>query len=229
MTVERDLGPSGDQHRRDSSLIMMSQARLVAPICVHDVDLVRSTGRAAVCIKRSSCRPGDQAGSGSLAGWPSDASYRSRQRVHHVDLGLAVHGRSRRRSSFRPQTTMARLSLADVGCRLAASPATAKGVARCNDPVVVSPVPSVRDLPVLPREGGIPGRRGGQKHQREDDYTACPECSSPSPTMLPTLPPARAGKPHSLDLVALQQLLADHHALDLGRSLADQQQRRVAV
>src|SRR6478609_344855 len=32
-----------------------------------------------------------------------------------------------------------------------------------------------------------------------------------------------------LDLVPLQQLLADHHALDLTRSLADQQQRRVAV
>src|SRR5690242_17666832 len=34
--------------------------------------------------------------------------------------------------------------------------------------------------------------------------------------------------PH-LDLVPLQQLLADHHALDLRGSLADQQQRRVAV
>src|SRR5215217_7165860 len=33
----------------------------------------------------------------------------------------------------------------------------------------------------------------------------------------------------SLDLVALQQLLADHHALDLGGALADQQQRGVAV
>src|SRR5215213_11982122 len=33
----------------------------------------------------------------------------------------------------------------------------------------------------------------------------------------------------SLDLVALQQLLADHHALDLGCALADEQQRRVAV
>src|SRR6185436_16697105 len=33
----------------------------------------------------------------------------------------------------------------------------------------------------------------------------------------------------TLDLVALEQLLADHHALDLGRALADQQQRRVAV
>src|SRR6185436_1505638 len=32
-----------------------------------------------------------------------------------------------------------------------------------------------------------------------------------------------------LDLVALEQLLADHHALDLGSALADQQQRRVAV
>src|SRR6476659_3087863 len=32
-----------------------------------------------------------------------------------------------------------------------------------------------------------------------------------------------------LDLVPLQQLLADNHALDLGGSLADQQQRRVAV
>src|SRR4051794_298060 len=31
------------------------------------------------------------------------------------------------------------------------------------------------------------------------------------------------------DLVALQELLADHHALDLRRALADQQQRRVAV
>ena len=31
------------------------------------------------------------------------------------------------------------------------------------------------------------------------------------------------------NLVALQQLLADHHALDLGGALADQQQRRVAV
>src|SRR5215210_3774141 len=33
----------------------------------------------------------------------------------------------------------------------------------------------------------------------------------------------------SLDLVALQELLADHHALDLGGAFADQQQRRVAV
>src|SRR5829696_31083 len=33
----------------------------------------------------------------------------------------------------------------------------------------------------------------------------------------------------SLDLVALEELLADHHALDLGGALADQQQRRVAV
>src|SRR3954451_11318794 len=31
------------------------------------------------------------------------------------------------------------------------------------------------------------------------------------------------------DLVALQELLADHHALDLGGALADQQQRRVSV
>src|SRR3954447_15687973 len=36
------------------------------------------------------------------------------------------------------------------------------------------------------------------------------------------------GAPH-LDLVPLQQLLADHHALDLRGPLADQQQRRVAV
>src|SRR4051794_30887885 len=33
----------------------------------------------------------------------------------------------------------------------------------------------------------------------------------------------------ALDLVALQELLADHHALDLGRALADQEQRGVAV
>src|SRR6187551_3966960 len=33
----------------------------------------------------------------------------------------------------------------------------------------------------------------------------------------------------TLDLVALEQLLADDHALDLGGALADQQQRRVAV
>src|SRR6476661_7204028 len=32
-----------------------------------------------------------------------------------------------------------------------------------------------------------------------------------------------------LDLVSLEELLADNHALDLGGSLADQQQRRVAV
>src|SRR5262249_14321764 len=32
-----------------------------------------------------------------------------------------------------------------------------------------------------------------------------------------------------LDLVPLKELLADHHALNLGGSLADQQQRRVAV
>src|SRR5918912_4180719 len=31
------------------------------------------------------------------------------------------------------------------------------------------------------------------------------------------------------DLVPPQQLLADDHALDLGRSLADEQQRRVAI
>src|SRR3954452_23731230 len=31
------------------------------------------------------------------------------------------------------------------------------------------------------------------------------------------------------DPVALQELLADHHALDLRRALADQQQRRVAI
>src|SRR5215210_2960515 len=33
----------------------------------------------------------------------------------------------------------------------------------------------------------------------------------------------------SLDLVALEQLLADHHALDLGGALADEEQRGVAV
>src|SRR3954471_23478906 len=33
----------------------------------------------------------------------------------------------------------------------------------------------------------------------------------------------------ALDLVALDELLADHHALDLGRALADQEQRSVAV
>src|SRR5881398_2843937 len=33
----------------------------------------------------------------------------------------------------------------------------------------------------------------------------------------------------ALDLVALQELLADHHALDLGRALADQEQRGVTV
>src|SRR3954464_8776710 len=33
----------------------------------------------------------------------------------------------------------------------------------------------------------------------------------------------------ALDLVALEQLLSDHHALDLGGALADQQQRGVAV
>src|SRR3954471_5750339 len=33
----------------------------------------------------------------------------------------------------------------------------------------------------------------------------------------------------ALDLVPLEQLLADHHALDLGRALADQEQRGVAV
>src|ERR1700742_817392 len=32
-----------------------------------------------------------------------------------------------------------------------------------------------------------------------------------------------------LDLVALEDLFADHHALDLGGPLADQKQRRVAV
>src|SRR4051794_27475114 len=31
------------------------------------------------------------------------------------------------------------------------------------------------------------------------------------------------------DLVALEELLSDHHALDLGSALADQEQRRVAV
>src|SRR5438105_3166812 len=31
------------------------------------------------------------------------------------------------------------------------------------------------------------------------------------------------------DLVALEQLLADHHALDLGRALADQEERCIAV
>src|ERR1700749_4056369 len=35
--------------------------------------------------------------------------------------------------------------------------------------------------------------------------------------------------PASLDLVPLEDLFADHHALDLGGSLADQEQRRVAV
>src|ERR1700750_668100 len=33
----------------------------------------------------------------------------------------------------------------------------------------------------------------------------------------------------ALDLVSLEELFADRHALDLGRPLADQQQRRVAV
>src|ERR1700712_1137190 len=38
----------------------------------------------------------------------------------------------------------------------------------------------------------------------------------------------RLAAPH-LDLVPLQELFADNHALDLGSPLADQQQRRVAV
>src|SRR5690348_1188605 len=43
-------------------------------------------------------------------------------------------------------------------------------------------------------------------------------------------PGGAAGTPRAgLDLVALQELLADDHALDLGRALADEQQRRVAV
>src|SRR5579871_771330 len=40
-----------------------------------------------------------------------------------------------------------------------------------------------------------------------------------------TLPTSLTGS----DLVALEHLAADHHALDLGGALADQQQRRVAV
>src|SRR3954447_4994820 len=39
----------------------------------------------------------------------------------------------------------------------------------------------------------------------------------------------RNSRTTGLDLVPLQQLLPDHHALDLGGALADQQQRRVAV
>ena len=42
-------------------------------------------------------------------------------------------------------------------------------------------------------------------------------------------PQAPSPRTLCLDLVALQQLLADHHALDLARALADQEQRRVAV
>src|SRR5690349_23509544 len=44
------------------------------------------------------------------------------------------------------------------------------------------------------------------------------------------LPHPPGGTPGAtLDLVALQELLADDHALDLARALADQQQRGVAV
>src|SRR5258708_1624060 len=39
----------------------------------------------------------------------------------------------------------------------------------------------------------------------------------------------RSGVEANLNLVPLQELLADHHALDLRGSLADQEQRRVAV
>src|SRR5258708_5684513 len=42
----------------------------------------------------------------------------------------------------------------------------------------------------------------------------------------PSGPVARRGVS---DLMTLQELAPDHHALDLGRALADQQQRRVAV
>src|SRR5207248_1555661 len=47
-----------------------------------------------------------------------------------------------------------------------------------------------------------------------------PSVSEPAPLT----PPAPC-----LDLVALEQLLTDHHALDLARPLADQQQRRVTI
>ncbi len=51
------------------------------------------------------------------------------------------------------------------------------------------------------------------------------------PRVHPEAPAARRRRVASrrLDLVPLQQLLADHHALDLRGALADQQQRRVAV
>src|SRR5207253_799635 len=39
----------------------------------------------------------------------------------------------------------------------------------------------------------------------------------------------RGGRARRLDLVALQELSPDDHALDLGGALADEQQRRVAV
>ena len=42
-------------------------------------------------------------------------------------------------------------------------------------------------------------------------------------------PNAIAPRAIALDLVPLKQLAADHHALDLGGPLADQQQRRVAI
>ena len=42
-------------------------------------------------------------------------------------------------------------------------------------------------------------------------------------------PESRPYNRGALDLVALKQLAADHHALDLGGALADQQQRRVSI
>src|SRR5437879_2105110 len=39
----------------------------------------------------------------------------------------------------------------------------------------------------------------------------------------------RGGRARRLDLVALQELSPDDHALDLGGALADEQQRRVTV
>src|SRR5438876_1236321 len=61
---------------------------------------------------------------------------------------------------------------------------------------------------------------------------AVPGPSNASSAAQPAVQPhlrTRAGLVTWLDPVSLEQLLPDHHALDLGRALADQEQRRVAV
>src|SRR6188474_279931 len=151
----------------------------------------------------------------------------------------AAPGRTRAPAPMRPPTTPA-----STGTRPAARPTT-KTLVPSAAPTIRAPTASPREarpttttrVPAPARTPALlrgpaapkPSKRGARLgllragverlvlFPRRDRRTAV-DCLRKNPR------PEQA-----LDLVTLKELLANHHALDLGGSLADQKQRRVAV